>query len=213
MLSKKKRYYPGQTSSWTTQPAHEQLQTHLRSLAERALPSKTIEDRVGLRRAYDAPESIYVRGDTLYTAGTQISRFGENFRDMYDDLKIPLGGTKSTHRYQQLQQALAANPQVKHLVGHSLGGSVILEAAKLRPDLSTTTYGAPVFDIMPKTLLEQAPSRFANRWDPIAMLDSKAQVGNNGLSNPHSFEGFDHTSSTDGRPGVENPDGSISLYE
>jgi hypothetical protein len=128
---KKKRFsYDGDVSWTTAPPAHEQAQLHLKSLAERALPSKTIEDRVGLRRAYDAPDSIYVRGDTVYTAGTQISRMGENFRDMYDDLKIPLGGVKSTYRYGQLQKALAAHPEVKHLVGHSLGGSAVLEAGK-----------------------------------------------------------------------------------
>jgi hypothetical protein len=213
-MKKRRQLRGGETTSWTTlPPVHEQLQLHLKSLAERALPAKVIQDRVGLKRAYETPDSVYVGGDTIYVAGTQISRMGENFRDMYDDLKIPLGGVKSTNRYQQLQKALAAHPEAKHLVGHSLGGSAILEAAKERSDLSTTTYGAPVFDIVPPTLLEQAPMRFANRGDPIAMLDSKAQVGSNGLGNPHSFENFTHTSATSSSPGYENPDKSVTLFE
>ncbi len=107
------------------------------------MPSKLLEDRVGLSRAYDAPESVYVRGNVVYVAGEQIGRWrsGEAFRDLYDDAKIPLGATSNTHRYEQLQKALKSNPQVTQLVGHSLGGSAVLEAAKQHPELSTTTYG------------------------------------------------------------------------
>jgi pimeloyl-ACP methyl ester carboxylesterase len=214
-MTKKRRF--ASTVSYTTTgflpPAHLQAEEHLKSLTERALPSKTIEDRVGLRRAYAAPDSIYVRGDTAYVAGTQISRMGENFRDLYDDVKIPFGLTRTTHRYEQLQKALAAHSEVKHLVGHSLGGSTVLEAAKGRPDLTTTTYGAPVFDLFTGSLLEQAPTRFANRGDTISALDSKAQSASNGLGNPHSFENFTHTSAGNSQPGYENADGSVTLFE
>ncbi len=209
----KKRRLASTVSYSFLQPVHEQAAEHLKSLVDRALPQKTIEDRVGLARAYDAPDSIYVRGDTAYVAGTQISRMGENFRDLYDDAKIPLGLTRTTYRYEQLQKALKAHPEVKHIVGHSLGGAAVLEAAKTRPDLQTTTYGAPVFDIFQKSLLEKAPTRFANRWDPIAALDSKAQSDSNGLGNPHSYRNFTHTSSEDSRPGYENADGSVTLFE
>ncbi len=65
---------------------------------------------MGLSRAYDSPDSIYVRGDTAYIAGTQISRWGEHFRDVVDDIKLPFGGTETTHRYEQLQKARAAHP-------------------------------------------------------------------------------------------------------
>ena len=194
-------------------PAHLQAEEHLGSLASRALNQKSIEDRVGLNRAYAAPDSMYVRGEVLYCAGTQISRMGENFRDMYDDLKIPLGLTRTTYRYEQLQKALRAHPEVKHLVGHSLGGATVLEMAKTRPDLKTTTYGAPVFDIFNGSTLEKAPQRFANRWDPVAMMDSKATTAPNGLNNPHSFNNFTHVTGEDGRAGYENADHSVTLFE
>ncbi len=137
---------------------------------------------------------------------------GENFRDLYDDAKIPLGLTRTTHRYDQLQKALAAHPGVKHMVGHSLGGSTVLEAAKTRPGLTTTTYGAPVFDFFTGSLLQQAPNRFANRGDPIAALDAKAQSASR-LGNPHSVDNFTNTSAGDSRPGYENADGSVTLFE
>ena len=57
----KKRRRPLDETSWTTsQPAHIQSQQHLKTLAERALPQQTIADRVGLTRAYEAPNSIYI---------------------------------------------------------------------------------------------------------------------------------------------------------
>ena len=216
----KKRKFVGRTTfSLTTKPRdatlaapiEKQVTEHLRSLAERALPQKTIEDRIGLARAYEAPDSVWIRGDTAFVAGTQISRFGENFRDMVDDLKIPFHATKNTYRYAQLQKALKAHPEVKHLVGHSLGGATILEAAK-GTSLTTTTYGAPVTDVLPKTLLEKAPMRFANYGDPVASMDSKAQTGFV-VGNPHSFNNFHHTSAGNSKPGYENADGSVTLFE
>ena len=43
-------------------------------------------------------------------------------------------------------QTLKDNPQVKQVVGHSLGGAVALELQKQFPDLKSRTYGAPVFE-------------------------------------------------------------------
>jgi pimeloyl-ACP methyl ester carboxylesterase len=212
-MMKKKRGVVGETSWTLSQPVHEQVTAHLASLASRALPQKLLEDRVGLSRAYDSPESIYVRGNTAYIAGTQISRWksGEAFRDMYDDLKIPLMATKQTHRYEQLQQALKAHPEVTHLVGHSLGGAAVLEAAKERPELQTTTYGAPVMDVFARSSLQSIPNRFANYGDPVAMFDTNATPALNG--NPHSFDNYANTSATDSRPGYENADGTVTLFE
>jgi len=223
----KKKYYGDGKSTWSIQstpiehqithpsaPIEHQITTHLSTLAERALqPMAVVEDRVGLARAYAAPDSVVTIGDTIYVGGTQISRWGENFRDILDDVKIPFHGTRSTYRYAQLQKALAAHPgQIKHLVGHSLGGSVILEAAK-GTNLTTTTYGAPATDLLEKTLLEKAPMRFANRGDPVSSMDNKAQIGFNGLGNPHSYSNFDHTSAGNSQPGYENKDGSVTLFE
>jgi hypothetical protein len=212
-MTKKKRVFGGETSSWTTTPpAHEQATTHLASLASRALPQKTIEDREGLSRAYSSPSNIYVRGSSIFVAGTQIGRWrtGEAFRDLVDDLKIPLFQTQHTHRYEQLQQALKAHPEATRLIGHSLGASVILEAQKQRPELEVTTYGAPVTDVFSKT--RSVPNRYANYGDPISMLDSNATPAVN-LGNPHSFDNFTNTSTTNSAPGYENPDGSVTLFE
>jgi hypothetical protein len=220
---KKKRFFAApSTFSVTPRAAREPIVSpiarkvteHLSTLAERALSSKTIEDRVGLERAYAAPDSVYVLGSSIFVGGTQISRFGENFRDMFDDLKIPIPGgygTRDSYRYAQVQKAIAAHPEATHIIGHSLGGAVALEAAK-NYGLIATTYGAPVTDLRPKTLLEEAPMRFGNRGDPISMMDSKAQ-GGFVAGNPHGFGNFDHISSTQSQPGYANADGTVTLFE
>jgi hypothetical protein len=54
--------------------------------------------------------------------------------------------------------------------------------------------------------------RFANYGDPVASMDSKAQVGFV-AGNPHSFNNFHHTSMTNAQPGYENADHSVTLFE
>ena len=196
---------------WTkTPPAHIQV---TESLASRALrPQKLLEDREGLSRAYDSPNNVYVRGNTAYIAGTQLNRiFGEAMGDLFADVKLPFVGASGSRRFGELQQAFSSNKQVTTLVGDSLGGAAVLEAARQRPELATTTYGAPVLDVFAKSS-QPVANRFANYGDPIAMFDTNATPAVN-LGNPHSFNNFTHTSATDSSKGYENPDGSVTLFE
>jgi hypothetical protein len=194
-------------------PAHVQVTDHLNTLASRALiPQKLMEDRVGLARAYDAPNNIYIRGNSAYVAGTRLTRnFGEAARDLFDDAKLPLMGASSSRRYEELQQALSKHEEVTNLVGHSLGASAILEAAKQNPKFTTTTYGAPVMDVFAKSSTS-LPNRFANYGDPIAMFDTNATPAFR-MGNPHSFDNFSNTSTTDSSKGYENPDKTVTLFE
>ena len=91
-----------------------------------------MEDRVGLDKAYNLDSGSYVSGDTLFVAGTR------SLRDVWDDLKIPFGLTSWSDRYQQADRVLEASPQVRRVVGHSLGGAVALELAKNHPRLKQT---------------------------------------------------------------------------
>jgi predicted DNA-binding WGR domain protein len=211
MEKKRKRLF-GETSWTSSPPAQEQVREHLASLASRALISqKLMEDRVGLSRAYAAPNNVYIRGTTAYVSGTQLTRnFEEAARDLFDDAKLPLVGARSSRRYEELQQALSRNPQVTHLVGHSLGGSVVEEMARQNKALTATTYGAPVVDVFARSSTS-LPNRFANYGDPIAMFDTNATPGFNG--NPHSFSNFANISTTDSSRGYENPDKTVTLSE
>jgi hypothetical protein len=79
-------------------------------------PADSIEDRVGLDKAYASEHNIYVEGDTLFVSGTQTGG------DLVDDLTIPLGMTNRTKRYSEANAAMSKNPQIKRVVEHSLVG-------------------------------------------------------------------------------------------
>ena len=136
-----------------------------------------MEDRAGLDKAYSLESGSYPVGDTLFVAGTK------SLQDVWDDLKIPFGLTSFSDRYKQADRVLEANPQIRRVVGHSLGGAVALELAKNHPRLrATETYGAPVFSF------EGSDQRHRHWLDPVAMLDSGADTTVPQELNPHSYQ-------------------------
>ncbi len=96
-----------------------------------------MEARQGLKEAYAPDNGVYTAGDTLYVAGTK------SLRDAWDDLRSPLGQTRHMQRYEDASKTLKALPQIRRVVGHSLGGAVTLELQRANPNLKTVTYGAP----------------------------------------------------------------------
>ena len=162
-----------------------------------------MEDRQGLEKAYADKRGVYTSGDTLYVAGTKPS-----FQDVWDDLKIPLGMTSRSQRYEDANRTLKAMPQVRRVVGHSLGGAVALEMQKTRPDLRSVTYGAPV---MSASGGEQNKTIF----DPIAMFDLGATT-ELPRGNPHGYghlaRGYHSFAKGTSENGYTNADGSSSVY-
>ena len=141
-------------------------------------PDDKLEDREGLSRAYGLDEGVYVDGDNLYVAGTK------SWRDVWDDLKIPFHLTSKSERYQNADRVLQSSPQIRRVVGHSLGGAVTLELAKRHPErqLNTETYGAPV-----ASFSSGGGKRHRNWQDPVSMLDFGATTELNLGGNPHSY--------------------------
>ena len=149
----------------------------------------------GLNLAYKNKLTYtYIIGDTLFIGGTQ------NSQDVYDDVRhVPWwGDMKQTQRYKDAELHLKKNPQVKHLVGHSLGASVALALQKNDPKrFSVTTYGAPV-TIGLDPFREGKVERYkhvgkAGESDPIASLDLYANEVKINSSNPftlHSYKGY-----------------------
>ena len=84
----------------------------------------------------------YIKGDTMYIAGT------DNMTDVYDDItKVPAWGKLTdSARYNMVKPIIDKNPQIKKLVGHSLGAvtSLRLQEQMKDRDFEVTTYGAPV---------------------------------------------------------------------
>ena len=76
------------------------------------------------------------------------------------------------------EKALRFKPNIKRVVGHSLGGSVALELQKHHPELMSRTYGAPVVDL--KGAVQPTWNTKAERdrilGDPISMFDTSANA-------------------------------------
>ena len=181
-----------------------------------ALAGKPITDKTGLENAY-AQGDTYAHGDTLYIAGTH------NLQDVFDDVsKVPFwGDVRQSARYQAAEKALEANPNIKRVVGHSLGGSVALELQKNHTGLDSRTYSAPAWDPMSQDQLRGKVERYRNLTDPVSFFDGSA---NNRIKwNPftswsltHSFDNIATDFQSGGNAeafGWKNQDGSISLTQ
>ena len=181
-----------------------------------ALAGKPITDKTGLENAC-AQGDTYAHGDTLYIAGTH------NLQDVFDDVsKVPFwGDVRQSARYQAAEKALEANPNIKRVVGHSLGGSVALELQKNHTGLDSRTYGAPVWDPMSQDQLRGKVERYRNLTDPVSFFDGS--VNNRIKWNPftswsltHSFDNIATDFQSGGNAeafGWKNQDGSISLTQ
>ncbi len=147
----------------------------------------------------------------MYIAGSHTAR------DFYDDVtKIPVwGSVKDSERYQQAEKMLKANPQIRTLVAHSLGGSVAHELQREHPGLKTVTYGSPAISWGKAG----GEGRFRNAYDPISIFDRGATQLQH--PNPLKYGALTHdyhnSSTTSAQSsldvGVENPDGSVSISE
>ena len=140
-------------------------------------------NQIGLDSAYKSDNKISIKDDTMFLAGTS------NLQDVWDDLKIPLGLTKFSQRYQDADNLLKSNRQIKNIVSHSMGGIVSLELQKQHPnrDFDITTYGAPVLQMG-----GQKYKRFRHAGDLISGLDDGA-ITYKGTINPkvaHKYSGY-----------------------
>ena len=115
---------------------------------------------------------------------------------------IPLHLVRNSQRYQQALATLQqANGRIKYLSGHSLGGAVaaVLQedalAGRLGPKYrgfrEVRTYGAPLWNS------DHIPNLHAYRraWDPISAFDGGAATTSAPSWSPHSYKGFNRTSS------------------
>ena len=151
-------------------------------------PAESLEDRVGLDRAYADPRKVYMEGDSMYVAGTS------SLGDAMDDLALPFGLTKGTQRYIDAERVLQANPKIRRIVGHSLGGAVALEMQRDHPELKTMTYDAPMVSMTPG-------DRYRSEGDAVAALDFGADTSAPKGLNPHSYQDMAAKLHTPG-PGV-----------
>ena len=144
-------------------------------------------NEIGLRKAYESNKSTYVEGDTMYIAGTKTAR------DWYDNFtKLLLHLTKNADRYKDAENALRSNPQVKNIVGHSLGSSVAVELTKQHAYKNLelkALYASSFVDSGTRT----HENRYRHKYDVISMLDRGAKTIDIGLVDPlksHSYDNY-----------------------
>ena len=103
-----------------------------------------LEDRAGLKNAYDSPSGLYKTGKTLYVSGTT-GKDGSITRDILDDLiHLPSRSAENTEKYKDAIKMLEQSPEITRLVGHSLGSAVTNTLNQNFPNkYETTTYATP----------------------------------------------------------------------
>ena len=153
-----------------------------------------LEDRAGLKNAYDSPSGLYKTGKTLYISGTT-GKDGSITRDILDDLiHLPSRSAENTEKYKDAIKMLEQSPEITRLVGHSLGSAVANTLDQNFPNkYQTTTYATPA--VKPKRKGKQDPRHrdFRNPNDPVSILDGYAITSDFNDTNPlvaHGFQNF-----------------------
>ena len=153
-----------------------------------------LEDRAGLKNAYDSPSGLYKTGKTLFISGTT-GKDGSITRDILDDLiHLPSRNAENTEKYKDAKKMLEQSPEITRLVGHSLGSAVANTLNQNFPNrFETTTYATPA--VKPKRKGKQNPKHrdYRNPNDPVSVLDGYAITSDFNDANPlvaHGFQNF-----------------------
>ena len=153
-----------------------------------------LEDRAGLKNAYDSPSGLYKTGKTLFISGTT-GKDNSITRDILDDLiHLPSRNAENTEKYKDAIKMLEQSPEITRLVGHSLGSAVANTLNQNFPNrFETTTYATPA--VKPKRKGKQNPKHrdYRNPNDPVSVLDGYAITSNFNDTNPlvaHGFQNF-----------------------
>ena len=150
-----------------------------------------LEDRAGLKNAYDSPSGLYKTGKTLFISGTT-GKDGSITRDILDDLiHLPSRNAENTEKYKDVMKMLEQSPEITRLVSHSLGSAVVNRINELQPNrFETTTYATPA--VKPKRKGKQDPRRrdWRNPNDPVSILDGYAITSSFDDPNPIVSHGF-----------------------
>ena len=136
-----------------------------------------------LEKAYSSPDGLYRDGDHLYVAGTR------NIGHVLEWYKIPFQTVRSSEIYQNMDKYLSENPGINTPIGHSYGSSAILEKQKQDNKYKTIAYNSPVFEnIFSNHNKITQSNRYANAFDPVALLDFTSKRSFIPSLNPHSYQ-------------------------
>ena len=161
---------------------------------ERNVGNKEIlEDRQGLKNAYDSPSGLYKVNKTLYISGTT-GKDGSITRDILDDLiHLPSRSAERTEKYKDAIKMLEQSPEITRLVGHSLGSAVANTLDQNFPNrFDTTVYATPAVKPKRKKGEKQDPRHrdFRNPNDVVSALDGYAITSSFDDPNPLTAHGY-----------------------
>ena len=152
-----------------------------------------LEDRAGLKNAYDSPSGLYKTGKTLYISGTT-GKDGSITRDILDDLiHLPSRRAEHTEKYKDAIKMLEQSPEITRIIGHSLGSAVVNTLDQNFPNrFETTTYATPAVKPKRKRGQKQDPRHrdYRNPNDPVSILDGYALTSDFNETNPIVAHGF-----------------------
>ena len=134
-----------------------------------------VSDAAGLDRAYASPNNVWAQGDTLFVSGTH------EWGDVWDDVTLPFGGVEHSHRFAEAQDALT--PNIRYVVGHSLGASVAGALVAKHEHLRGRVYARPGVRLTPQPRVES----FRHYGDLISVFDRSAQHSLPHSLNPHGY--------------------------
>ena len=150
-----------------------------------------LEDRQGLKNAYDSPSGLYKTGKTLYISGTT-GKDGSITQDILDDLiHLPSRSAERTEKYKDAIKMLEQSPEITRLAGHSLGAAVVNTLDQNFPNrFETTTYATPA--VKPKRKGKQDPRHrdWRNPNDVVSALDGYAITSSFDDPNPLTAHGY-----------------------
>ena len=152
-----------------------------------------LEDRAGLKNAYDSPSGLYKTGKTLYISGTT-GKDGSITRDIIDDLiHLPSRRAEHTEKYKDAIKMLEQSPEITRLAGHSLGAAVVNTLNQNFPNrFETTTYATPAVKPKRKKGEKQDPRHrdWRNPNDVVSALDGYAITSSFDDPNPLTAHGY-----------------------
>ena len=150
-----------------------------------------LEDRQGLKNAYDSPSGLYKTGKTLYISGTT-GKDGSITRDILDDLiHLPSRNAENTEKYKDAIKMLEQSPEITRLAGHSLGAAVVNTLNQNFPNrFETTTYATPAVKPIRKGKQDPKHRDWRNPNDPVSVLDGYAITSDFNDTNPLVAHGF-----------------------
>ena len=142
-----------------------------------------LEDRAGLKNAYDSPSGLYKTGKSLYISGTT-GKDGSITRDILDDLiHLPTRNAENTEKYKDAIKMLEQSPEITRIIGHSLGSAVV----------NTLDQNFPFATPAVKQKQDPKHRDYRNPNDPVSILDGYAITSDFNDPNPlvaHGFSNF-----------------------